>query len=82
MNDNLEYTFLGNFDLSDTKTICDLIEKQNINFELEIDDSPIRNMSPFQAAYGGTYGSGATANIYVQEDALEPCNLIVQDIRK
>lgn len=53
MNDNSKYTLLGNFDLKDAKDICDLIEKQSIDFELEIDDTPIRNMSPFQAAYGG-----------------------------
>jgi hypothetical protein len=50
MNDHSEYTLLGNFDLRDAKPICELLEQKQIEFELEIDDQPIRNMSPFQAA--------------------------------
>lgn len=79
MNDNPEYTLLGNFDLRNAKAICGLLKEKQIDLKLEIDDQPIRNMSPFQAAYGGTYGSGATANIYVQTDSLEQCELILKD---
>ena len=79
MNDNSEYTFLGNFDLKGAKPICDLLELKQIDFELEIDDQAIRNMSPFQAAYGGTYGSGASANIYVKSDSIEACESILKE---
>lgn len=81
MNDNPKYTLLGNFELRDAKGICELIEKQDIDFELEIDDTPIRNMSPFQAAYGGTYGSGATANIYVDTQSLKRCEGLLNEIK-
>jgi hypothetical protein len=79
MNDNSEYTLLGNFDLRDAKPICDRLEQKQIDFELEVDDQPIRNMTPFQAAYGGTSGTGATANIYVQSDSLEQCELLLKE---
>ncbi len=79
MNDNSEYTLLGNFYLRDAKPICELLDKNQIDFEIEIDDQPIRNMRPFQAAYGGTFGSGATANIYVKPDSLEQCEMILKE---
>ena len=78
MNDQSDYVFLGNFDLKNAKSICDSLDQKRIEFEIEIDDQPIRNMSPFQAAYGGTFGSGATANIYVEPDSLEQCEIIVR----
>jgi hypothetical protein len=80
MDNNSNYTLLGNFDLKDAKIICELIEVNNIDFELEIDDSAIRDMSAFQAAYGGTFGSGATANIYVQTHSSEQCKKIIGGI--
>jgi hypothetical protein len=80
MTNNPEYILLGNFNLKDAKPICDLLEKNKIVFELEIDDQPIRNMTPFQAAYVGTSGTGVTANIYVQSDSLEQCDSILKEI--
>ena len=78
MNDNSEYLLLGNFDLKRAKSICDLLDKKQIHFQVEIDDQPIKNMSPWQAAIGGTYGSGASANIYVKTDSLEECEIILK----
>ena len=79
MNDNSEYALFGNFDLKDATSICDMLEQRKIDFELEVDDQPIKNMSPWQAAYGGTYGSGASANIYVKTDSLEDCEKILKE---
>ena len=79
MNDNSDYTLLGSFDLKDAKSVCDLLESKQIDFEIEIDDQPIRNLSPWQAAYGGTYGSGATANIYVHPDSMEQCEGVLNE---
>ena len=82
MNDDSKNTLLGNFDLHDAKVVCDLIEKHQIEFEIEIDDSPIRNMSPFQASIGGTFGSGASANIFVPTDLMEKCVSILEETNK
>ena len=79
MNDNSDYTLLGSFDLKDAKSVCALLESKQIDFEIEIDDQPIRNLSPWQAAYGGTYGSGAAANIYVHPDSMEQCEVILNE---
>ena len=79
MNDKSEYSLFGNFDLKDAKSICDLLELNQIDFELEIDDQPIKKMSPWQAGIGGTYGSGASANIYVKTDSFEECEKILKE---
>jgi hypothetical protein len=79
MNDNSEYSLIGNFDLKDAKSICDLLDQKQIDFEVEIDDQPIKKMLPWQAAYGGTYGSGASVNIYVKTTSLEECETILKE---
>ena len=71
MKPESNHELIGQFDLRTAGRICERLEQQGIAFQLEVDDSPIRNMSPFQAAYGGTYGSGATANIYVAPEVYE-----------
>ena len=76
MNENETYRFLGNFDLRSAKKICAWLEEKHIEFELEIDDTPIRNLPPFQAGLGGTFGRGASANIYVPEDAMDRCSAL------
>ena len=80
MTDGQTYRFLGNFDLRTAKKLCALLEEGRIGFELEIDDTPIRNLSPFQAGLGGTYGTGASANIYVAEDTFEDSVLLLEKI--
>ena len=73
MNDKSEYSLLGNFDLKRAKAFCDLLDQKQIDFEIEIDDQAIKKLSPWQAAIGGTYGSGASVNIYVKTDAFDEC---------
>ena len=80
MNDKSEYSLFGSFDLKGAKSICDLLDQRNIDFEIEIDDQPIKKMSPWQAAIGGTYGSGASVNIYVKTDSFEECEKILKEI--
>ena len=80
MNDKSEYSLFGNFDLKGAKSFCDLLDQKQIDFEIEIDDQPIKKMSPWQAAIGGTYGSGASANIYVKTDSFEECEKILKEI--
>jgi len=80
MNENPNYTLLGNFDLKGAKDICDMLESRNIVFRIEADDSAIRGMVPMQAVLGGTFGAGATANIYVDPDSLEQCKKMLSEI--
>jgi hypothetical protein len=80
MNDNNTYSFLGNFSLRSARKICAWLEEEHIEFELEIDDTPIRDLPPFQAGLGGTFGRGASANIYVHADALEQCASFLENM--
>ena len=41
------------------------LEKAGIRFEIETSVSQIRSQSPYQAGYGGTFGSGAQVLISV-----------------
>lgn len=81
MSDEKTYEFLGSFDLKTAKDLCDLLAKQHIDFELEIDDSPIRNLTPFQAYIGGTYGTGVSANIYVETESFDRCSTLLDTMR-
>ena len=80
MNEKQNYTLLGNFDLNEAKAICDVFEIQDLEFEIEINDSAIRNMFPVDAVLGGTFGRGVAANIYVDSDSLEQCNQILKEM--
>ncbi len=73
-----EYPFLGSFDLHAAQEICGLLEGAGIDFQLEIDDMAIRNMLPFEAAMGGTYGTGVMAAIYIDPSWLEHCYQILE----
>jgi hypothetical protein len=55
---------IGKFDLKKSKIILDTLEKNNIQFEIEIDDSEIKNLTPLQAQ-GGTFGLGVYVSIFV-----------------
>ena len=73
MNKKSQSVLLGTYDLKDAKHICELLDKHQIAFELEIDDLRIRNMPAYEAGYGGTYGFGASANVYVSAEVIETC---------
>lgn len=79
MDPEKEYEFVGNFDLHSAEELCARLETEHIDFELEIDDSPIRNLMPFEAALGGTYGAGASANIYVRAEDLDRCQALLRE---
>ena len=80
MNDKSNYTLLGNFSIRDANLICDVFETEKIDFEIEIDDSAIRGLDAVQAVLGGTFGRGAFANIYVDQNSLEQCEKILEEI--
>ncbi len=68
-----KYVLLDNFDLNVAKNVCDILEAHDIDFRIEMNDSGIRQMIPFKAVLGGSYGQGFTAYIYVDTDLLEEC---------
>ncbi len=70
MSENLENSgiCIGKFELKISKVILDILEKNNIQFEIEIDDSEIKNLTPLQAQ-GGTFGLGVFVSIFVKSQS-------------
>ena len=66
MNENIENNnfCIGRIELSKSKAILNLFEKSNIKFELEVDDSQIKNLTPLEAQ-GGTFGLGIYVDIFI-----------------
>ena len=77
--DHSDYTLLGSYSIRDAGPVCEALESVSIPFDLEIDDSAIKEMPTCQAILGGTFGSGAWANIYVPTGEIERCRAIVLD---
>lgn len=76
---NEKYVLLDNFDLKVAKDVCDILEAHNIDFRIEMNDSSIRQMIPFKAVLGGSYGQGVTAYIYVDADLLVRCCQLLEE---
>ncbi len=76
------YDFFGLYSSSTAKLILDAFVKNEINFDINIDDSRIKNMTPLQAAYGGTFGQGAGIAISVSSDDLDEARRIQQQVLK
>ncbi len=73
-------TCIGNFSISESKEIFKLLEKYDILYKFECDDRNIRDMSPGQAAYGGTFGFGVRVFIYVKKSKLKKTREILSQI--
>ena len=76
MNDNSNFELLGNFSIHDAKSICDGLEEIGIQFEIETDDSAIKD----RVSRFGTYGMGVTANVYVSPDNIGQCQNIMNEL--
>lgn len=71
------YQFLAAFQTRETDRLLERLEKEAVDYQIDMDDSQIRGMSPFLASVGGTYGTGVTVNLYVHEkDMNRACQII------
>ncbi|MEM9443857.1 MAG: hypothetical protein AAGA18_00760 [Verrucomicrobiota bacterium] len=79
MSENVEYLPAGTFPVYEAEYISSLLEKNKIDYEVEMDDSEIKNMTPCQASIGGTFGLGAKVHFYVHPDSLEVTVKLLDD---
>ena len=81
-NTNDRYEYFGIYPNFDAKLILDAFVKNNINFDIHVDDSQIREMHPLQAAYGGTFGQGVGIAVLVHVDDIDEAMRIQQQVLK
>jgi hypothetical protein len=74
------YQFLATFQTREVDRLLERLEKDTVDYEIDMDDSQIRGLSPFQASMGGTYGTGVNVNLYVHEKDMERASQIIREL--
>ena len=77
-----QYENFGVYPNCDAKLILDAFVANNISFDIHIDDSEIKKMSPVRAAYGGTYGQGVGIAISVHVNDINKAMIIQRQALK
>jgi hypothetical protein len=73
------YTSVGAYPLHEATRITELLDAGDIDYEVEIDDSEIKNMSIVTIAVrGGTAGLGCKMRIFVKNTQIEEANAILR----
>jgi hypothetical protein len=64
-HDPSEFQAIGSFAPSDADRLLKAFVEAEIPFEIEPSDSQIKQLDGHAAAFGGTFGTGALINVYV-----------------
>ncbi len=68
---------LGKFTVTESKRISEILDRKNIDFKAEVDDSGIKKMNPVTARFGGTSGLGVQVCFYIHPKSLGSCRGLV-----
>ena len=71
---------LGSFTVNESKRIAELLDKNNIPLEMELDESAIKNMHPVVARFGGTFGTGVQMTFYIREEDSERAEKLLAEL--
>ena len=63
-SDGGSYVSLGKWDYIESEHILKRFEEAGIRFRINEDDSPLRNMSPIRASFGGDFGTDQFIEIF------------------
>jgi len=74
------YQFVATFQTREVERLLERLERDTVDYEIDMDDSQIRGMSPFLASMGGTYGTGVNVNLYVHTDDMDRARLIIREL--
>lgn len=74
------YQFVATFQTREVDRLLERLERDTVDYEIDMDDSQIRGMSPFLASVGGTYGTGVNVNLYVHEKDVERACQIIREL--
>lgn len=66
--DESNYYEIGAFAPRMAHDILGRMEEAEVRFLIERDDSAIKNLSPVQAIFGGTWGHGSVIRIYIHHE--------------
>ena len=75
-----QFISIGEFSPPHAVKVTDLFESLDVAFEVEFDDSEIRNLTPADASFGGTYGHGAKVRIFVAADKIEHARVVIEEL--
>ena len=62
------YTYFGTYSNEDARLLLEAFVSAEVHYTLNVDEMKLANMSAFQAAYGGTFGTGVGIAIGVRAD--------------
>jgi hypothetical protein len=74
------YIPIGEYPFYDLKKVTDKLEELSIDYEVDLDDTRINNISPLQASYGGTGGLGAVGSVSVDPNKIDESNKILLEL--
>lgn len=79
MNADDLYQFHSSYPLWQIETVTGALEQANVDYQVAFDDAGIKKMDPVTASFGGTYGDGAKANLFVLQGEVEKANEILRE---
>ena len=69
-SDDASFVSMGKWDYIESEHILKRFEQAGIRFRINEDDSPLQNMSPIKASFGGGFGTEQFIEIFTcKEDA-------------
>lgn len=74
------YRLIGPFPTREIERVVERLESEEIDYQIEMDDTAIRRLDPLTAANGGTWGTGACVNLYIHQDDLEKGRSILTEL--
>jgi hypothetical protein len=76
---NPAFRRLGKFPVADAERLLKRFEKENIRFEINRDDSPVRRMMPLTAITGGYSGTAPMIELFVHPEDEAKAKAIVNE---
>jgi hypothetical protein len=74
------YQFHSSFPIREIEIVSDILEKENVDYQIDFDDSAIKRMDAVTANLGGTFGTGLQAHLYVHHLQIDKANAILKDM--
>lgn len=79
-SDDASFISLGKFDCIESEHILKRFEKAGVRFRINEDDSPLQNMSPVRASFGGEFGTEQFIEIFTRRDDQEKVKAVMSEL--
>lgn len=79
-SDGASFVSLGKWDFIESEHILKRFEEEGVRFRIHEDDSPLRNMSPLRASFGGDFGTGRFIEIFTCQDDAEKVKTVMSKL--